>query len=51
MTNLEEIKEYLDKCIRYWRDKRDKDGCEYAKYYIDAFQSIRMSIFDDLLPY
>lgn len=49
MTNLDEIKKYLDSCIVYWRKKRDEESCEFAKYYIDAFQSIRNSIFDELL--
>lgn len=50
MTNLNEIKNYLDSCIVYWRKQRDEEGCEFAKYYIDAFQSVRNSIFDELLP-
>lgn len=49
MTNLDEIKKYLDSCIVYWRKKRDEESCEFAKYYIDAFQSVRNSIFDELL--
>lgn len=49
MTNLDEIKNYLDSCIVYWRKKRDEESCEFAKYYIDAFQSVRNSIFDELL--
>lgn len=43
------IKEYLDKCITIWRKKRDNEPCDYAKYYIDAFQSVRMSLFNELL--
>lgn len=49
MTNLEEIKDYLDSCIVYWRKKRDEENCEFAKYYIDAFQAVRNSIFNELL--
>ena len=41
----EDIREYLDDCITFWRDKRDKENCKFAKYYIDAFQSVRISIF------
>lgn len=51
MTNLDEIKNYLDSCIVYWRKQRDEEGCEFAKYYIDAVQSVRNSIFDELLDY
>ena len=46
--NLEEIKEYLDKSIDYWRKKRDYENSEIAKYYIDAYQSVRISIFNEL---
>jgi len=48
----EEVKKYLDKCIRYWRKKRDGRGEEavMAVYYIDAFQSVRTSLFGELLP-
>lgn len=49
INDLEEVKNYLDKCIVYWRDKRDNENSEVAKYYIDAFQSARISIFDELL--
>lgn len=45
LNNLEEIKEYLDKSIAYWRNKRDIENNKIAKYYIDAFQSVRTSIF------
>lgn len=47
--NLYEVKDYLDKCIKYWRKKRDEENCDYAKYYIDAFQSVRASVFGDVL--
>lgn len=30
-------------------EKRDEESCEFAKYYIDAFQSVRNSIFNELL--
>ena len=45
----EDVKEYLDKSITFWRDLR-KDGDEIAIYYIDAYQSVRSSIFGELLP-
>ena len=44
-----EIKEYLDKCIIFWRKKRDDEMSEIAKYYIDAFQSVRTSLLNELL--
>lgn len=48
----EDIKEYLDDMIRLWREKRDgkdKDLSKVAIYYIDAYQSVRVSIFGKLL--
>ncbi len=47
ITDLEEIKQYLDKAIDSWRKKRDNEKNEIAKYYIDAFQSVRISIFGE----
>jgi hypothetical protein len=44
-----DVKEYLDRCIIHWRKKRD-EGDAIAEYYVDAFQSIRMSLFGELLP-
>lgn len=49
MTNLDEIKNYLDSCIVYWRKKRDEECCGFAIYYIDAFQAVRHSIFGEIL--
>jgi len=49
------IKEYLDRSIRYWRKKRREDEYDLdteekvADYYIDAFQSVRMTLFGELL--
>lgn len=45
----EAVKKYLDECICFWRIKH-LEGDEGAKYYIDAFQSIRVSLFGELLP-
>lgn len=42
----EAVKQYLDKCIRYWR----KQSPEFAFYYIDAYQSIREVLFGEQLP-
>ena len=55
------VKDYLDTCIRYWRkellketDKERWEGCEEgvlrARCYIDAFQSVRTTLFGELLP-
>jgi hypothetical protein len=41
------IKEYLDNAITHWR------GCaptDMQKHYVDAFQSMRISLFGELLP-
>ena len=39
------VKEYLDKCIRYWRKQKQA----YAVYYVDAYQSLRISLFGETL--
>ena len=41
--------EYLDACIRHWR-RENELGNITARYYIDAFQSVRISLFGELLP-
>ncbi|HEC66692.1 MAG TPA: hypothetical protein ENI23_15555 [bacterium] len=50
----EAIREYLDGCIRYWRDLRDAaespEQAIQATCYVDAFQSVRTSLFGELLP-
>lgn len=53
------IKQYLDNCIRHWRIKKksipaditfpDNFGLEQAKHYIDAYQSVRLMIFGEIL--
>lgn len=48
------IKEYLDRNIECWRDKRDdvkfsRESKNLAIHYIDAYQSVRVSIFGELL--
>ena len=40
----EMILNYLDNNIRHWRRQR-VDGESIAKYYIDAYQSVRISLF------
>lgn len=51
--NNEELKQYLDGSIKYWRVKRkeakDQDSLLIATCYIDAFQSVRTSVFGELL--
>lgn len=44
-----EIKGYLDRCISFWRKKRE-EGDPMALYYIDAFQSVRTTLFGETLP-
>jgi hypothetical protein len=46
----DDIKDYLDRCIVHWRD-RLKEGYSPSVYYIDAFQSMRMSIFGETLAW
>lgn len=49
-----EIKAYLDRAIHLWRRRKyvdEMNGSNYtmATHYIDAFQSVRMSLFGELL--
>ncbi len=50
----QEVQEYLDKCIRKWRQERDSGKSEQTRsvaiYYVDAFQSVRISLLGELLP-
>lgn len=49
----EEVKAFLDHAITHWRDQRDDPESQFhdiAIYYVDAFQSVRMSLFGELLP-
>jgi len=49
------VKGYLDECIIFWRKERDtlpienEPGIRMAEHYVDAFQSMRMSLFGELL--
>jgi hypothetical protein len=52
----ESILGYLDECITTWRLKRRDaaPGSEdelMAMCYVDAYQSVRASLFDELLPF
>ena len=44
----EAVKAYLDAAIRYWRKQEDEDLLG-KQFYVDAFQSVRVSLFDELL--
>jgi hypothetical protein len=44
-----EVESYLHRCILHWRVK-DAEGDKFAKYYIDAFQSVSMSLFGEIVP-
>lgn len=56
----EAVKKYLDGCITHWRTKRitemkqgpaaNKEVVDMCVYYIDAFQSVRVSLFGELKP-
>lgn len=43
-----EIRGYLDGCIMVWRMRRGQND-PLAPSYIDAFQSVRVSLFGELL--
>lgn len=45
----EAVKAYLDRAIRLARKQRDDEGSTCAVFYIDAYQSVRASLFDELL--
>lgn len=44
------VKRYLDEAIQYWRIQHRQEHREMAQYYIDAFQSVRTSLFGETLP-
>lgn len=47
------LRVYLDEAIRNWRVIRDTEGHEHAAIapcYIDAFQSVRVSMLGEVLP-
>ncbi|MFB5761138.1 hypothetical protein [Paenibacillus medicaginis] len=52
--NTEEFKDYLDGAIRKWRMNKASATDEWDEHtaacYIDAFQSVRVSVFGETLP-
>jgi hypothetical protein len=51
--NESDVKQYLDNAIRKWRKILKDETHEHnhmAIYYCDAFQSVRVSLFGELLP-
>ena len=52
----EAVTAYLDQAIRFWRKRRDEQVDKthitaiHATCYVDAYQSVRMSLFGRLLP-
>ena len=50
----QEIQDYLDDAIRNWRNRKEEYNNEENKLiamcYIDAFQSVRVSLLGELLP-
>ena len=43
--DIESVKEHLDRTITFWRNSKES----YSVYYVDAYQSLRMSLFGELL--
>jgi hypothetical protein len=49
----DDVKAYLDKCILHWRKRRHEGSRQtvlMCDHYIDAFQSVRISLFGEVLP-
>lgn len=53
----EAVKAYIDHAIGYWRGRRDEadrrrdvDTSRMSSCYVDAFQSMRTSLFGETLP-
>lgn len=50
------VRDYLDECIRFWRahikGERGDDHPyrQFAHIYVDAYQSMRVSLFGEELP-
>lgn len=50
----EAVRKYLDWAIRWWRRVRDNPASPedelMASHYVDAYQSVRVSLLGELLP-
>lgn len=53
------VRDHLDACIRLWRERRDEaeanpgaseEDVALTEHYVDAYQSMRTSIFGEVLP-
>lgn len=48
------VRDFLDNCIRFWRKKREEattlGASVTAEHYVDAYQSMRTSMFGETLP-
>lgn len=52
-----ELRDWMDACIRRWRGHKadaeysgDRERMDQAAHYVDAFQSVRSTIFGATLP-
>ncbi len=51
MMSHDEIKKMLDNSIMFWREREHSLAqSSFAKYYVDAYQSVRKNIFGETLP-
>lgn len=54
LLSEQNVKKYLDEAIKNWRERKNNTDLEEEKKvadcYIDAYQSVRVSLFDEKLP-
>lgn len=57
MKSEEQTRQIIDGLIGWWRDIRDgkreiadDNAKDFAKYYIDAYQTVRINLFGETLP-
>lgn len=53
LSTMDDLRTYLDDSIWAWRrigDDPNDENQRIAAYYVDAFQSVRVSLLGDLLP-
>lgn len=48
-TSTDEIKNYLDSRILYWRHQREHEGNTTAQYHIESFQEMRVWLYGEYL--